>query len=272
MGQEPDQVEVPLPGEDPVVAGPGQHVHAQQRRVGQLHEEDLLRRDVLDRRRVPAPGEDVEAVQAGAHTGVVGEVHDPLGPLEVVDEPPPRERLVGQAHAVALGQLPEPAQLGGHELVVVDLGRGHVGAHEHGADAQPLHQPELGPGPAQVGGEPLRPHGVGVAEGLVEVQAQAEVRGEPADLLGGGGRDHEVLLEDLDPVEAGRGGGVQLLLEGSREADGGDGRPHQLALRGRAGPGGRAGGVTAGLIGPPVGWATRRTCRPSHIVEITSVV
>ena len=82
----------------------------------------------------------------------------------------------------------------------------------------------------------------------------------------------EVFEQDLDPVEACRGGGVQLLLEGSREADGGDGRPHQLALRGRARPGGRAGGVTAGLIGPPVGWATRRTCRASHIVEITSVV
>ena len=43
---------------------PGQHVHAQQRRVGQLQEEDLLARYLFDRRRIVAAGQDVEAVQA----------------------------------------------------------------------------------------------------------------------------------------------------------------------------------------------------------------
>ena len=79
------------------------------------------------------------------------------------------------------------------------------------SDAEPLHQRELRPGPAQDPLELLLGDALGVAERLVEVEGEAEPRGQRGDLLRAGGRGDQVGLEDLDAVEAGLGGGVQLL-------------------------------------------------------------
>ena len=66
VGCEAGEIEAALPGETPVVTAPRQRVHAQQRGIGELHEEDLFSRDVADRTGVMAQGQDVEAVQADA--------------------------------------------------------------------------------------------------------------------------------------------------------------------------------------------------------------
>ena len=75
-------------------------------------------------------------------------------------------------------------------------------------------------------GDPLR-----VAERLVEIQRQAEPRGQRRDLLGAGRRRDQVGFEDLDAVEARLGAGVQLVGQRAAEADGGDGGAHRLIHR-----------------------------------------
>ncbi len=50
VGDEGGQVEGALAGEQPVVTAPREHVHVQRGRVGELQEEDLVGRNVLDAR------------------------------------------------------------------------------------------------------------------------------------------------------------------------------------------------------------------------------
>ena len=105
--------------------------------------------DLLDRRRVVAAGQDVEAVEADPDGRVVGELDDPPGASVVVDVPAPGQRLVGEPHAVRRGLLAQPAQLRGGHLVVVDRRGADVAADQHRVDAEPLHQRELRPRPVQ---------------------------------------------------------------------------------------------------------------------------
>lgn len=151
-------VEAALTGEAAVVAAPLQDVHAEQRGVGQLEEEDLLAGDVLDAfevLRTGAAGQDVEAVQAGAERGVAGRLDDAPGVVVGADVPPPGERLIGDADAEVLRQVGQFAQLPGGESVVADRERGDAGADQDGVRAEPVHQLELVPGAAQVAGELL---------------------------------------------------------------------------------------------------------------------
>jgi hypothetical protein len=67
---------------------------------------------------------------------------------------------------------------------------------------------------------------------LVEVDGQAEVGAASPDVRGRPRRDDQVVLEQLDAVEArGRGGG-ELVVEGAGQADGGDraAESHRAAL------------------------------------------
>jgi len=66
---EGDQVERALPGEEPVVAAPLQHIHGELRRVGELDEEQLLGGNGGEPSRIPTAGQHVEAVQAQAQRG-----------------------------------------------------------------------------------------------------------------------------------------------------------------------------------------------------------
>jgi hypothetical protein len=87
-------------------------------------------------------------------------------------------------------------------VVVHGLG-GDAGADEDGVGAEPAHQLELVPGAPQVAGEDLFRDRLDVPHRLVEVDAQAEVGRAGGDLLGGERARQEVVLEDLDAVEAG---------------------------------------------------------------------
>ena len=182
--EERGQVEIALTGEDPVVPAPGEHVHAQQRRIRQLHEEDLLSVNGFDRGRIPVAAENVKTVEAGADRGVVGEVHDALGAFEIVDVFAPGEGLVGDLNAVVGGHLAQLLQLRGRDLVVVDGGGAHVAADQDRVDAEPVHEGELAGSPAQVGLQQGFADPVEVPEGLVEVQGQAEVPGQGTDVFG----------------------------------------------------------------------------------------
>jgi len=213
-----------------VVTAPGQHVHRQGGRVRQLQEEDLLGRDVGDGGEVVATGQDVEAVQAHAHLGMIGPLHDPPGAAVVVDERPPGRRLEGEPASVRPCQVTEPGQLVGGHLVGVDRRRGDVAADQHRCDPEPVHQGELGLGPAQVAGEHRLGDTLGVAERLEEVHGQSEAVGQGPDLLGALLGRHQVRFEDLDAVETGRRAGVQLLDQAPAQTDRGDRGQHSALL------------------------------------------
>ena len=257
---EGSQVERTLAREQPVVARPGQHVHGQQRSVGELEEEDLGPGNLLDRAGIVAAGEDMEAVEAGSDGVVVRELHDSPRPTVVVDEPAPGQGLVGDPYAVRRGLLAQPPQLRGGDLVVVDRGRGDVAAHEHRVRAESLHQRELRAGPAQDALELGLGDALCVAKGLVEIESQAEPGGQRHDLLRAGGRGDQVGLKDLNAVEARVGRGVQLVGERAAEADRGDRGAHRLTPPGVQ-EGGDERGSRPSAGGPVPGLRRRREAR-----------
>jgi hypothetical protein len=229
VAHELGKLKLPLAGKHPVVAAPGQHIHGKLGGVRHLDEKDLFRVDLLDRSRVPVAGQDVEGVQAGAEVGVVHHLHQAVRVLVVVDVLAPRQCLIGDFYAVVPCQLRKFAELRGPEVVVVNGGCSNVRAHQDGVHSQAGHELELCLRAPQVGLEQVRRDAVEIPEWLVEVQAEAEVGGHRADILGVQRRGDQVLFENLDAVEAGDGAGLHLFLQGAGEADGGDSGAHQAA-------------------------------------------
>lgn len=157
--QHAGDVEAALAREAVVAAAPLQYVHRAQQCVGQLEEEDLLPGDVLATLGVAAAGEDVEGVQAGGEGGIACGLDDVPGVVVGADVAAPSELLVDDADAELLGQVGEPAQLLGSE-VVVEGERENAGVDEDGVRAEASHEFELVAGAAQsageLGGGPMR--------------------------------------------------------------------------------------------------------------------
>ena len=92
-----------------------------------------------------------------------------------------------------------------------------------------LHQVELALRPVE-GARALRlRHSFEIAERLEQRDLQAMVAHHPADLGGRTVEGEEIVLEDLDAVEAGRGDGRELLAQVAADRHGGDRGLHGLA-------------------------------------------
>ena len=219
---ESHQVEVALAGKQPVVPAPGERVQAQGRGVGQLAEEDLLSRNLRNAIERGRRGEQVEAVQAQPDVGVVDGLDDLPRLLVGRHVLAPGERLVGDADAVPLGQVTECTQLGRDDVEVRPGRRGHVRAQQHARGAQSPGELELALGAPHVLGEEVLVDSLEVPEGLEEVDREEPLLAELADLLGAQEAPEQVALEDLDPVEARLGDGVDLGLEAPAQGHGGD--------------------------------------------------
>ena len=233
MTHEGTEVEAALAGKEAVMTAPGEHVHGEEGGVRQLDEEDLAGRDRFDGFRVVTLRQDVEAVETHPDAGVIREAHDAGGRLVVVDEPAPRERLVGDSHAEALGEIPELPQLRRRKLLVSAARRPDVAAEQHGLDAETVHEGELRRRAPQVLLEQVRADAFEVAEGLVQIERQPELLRPRPDRLGRVRRCDEVGLEDLHPVEPRLMRGDELLIKRAAEADRGDRRAHDTSSRHR---------------------------------------
>ena len=103
---------VALAGIAAIMPAQRQRVHDQRRRVGHLHEGDLLGRQSGDRIDRVAAGADMKAVEHDPEVIAIGGAHDLPGGGPVLDPAPPGERLIADAHAVLasnIGKLGEIA-------------------------------------------------------------------------------------------------------------------------------------------------------------------
>ena len=146
-------------------------------------------------------------------------LHDtPCMPV-VIDEPSPRQRLVGDADPALRGEVGEPAELVGDQIIVVDRGGAGVAAQQDEIGAEALHDIELGFGTPQVVGERVLVDALHVTERLIHVDAQAQALAEGADLLGRLICGHEIGVHDLHTVEARGCAGMELLHQATGQAD-----------------------------------------------------
>lgn len=129
---------------------PFQDIHGQDRRVGHLHEEDLVAGNLGDRTRIALEGQGMEAVEQHAEAGVIGLAHNVPDLLISIHVPAPGQRFITDPQAARTGAFGQQAQVIDENPFIADtVGRG-VAAHQHQVGAQFLHQVELALGPLQV--------------------------------------------------------------------------------------------------------------------------
>ena len=205
---------------------PLQNIHGEPRRVGELEEEDSLAGNIRDSRGIVSKRENVEAVEDESEMRVIDRLDDRPGIRVMANVLAPGQRFVPDAQVARGGALGELGKLpDGATSIAVHRGR-HVGTEEEHRRAELLHQVELALDAIEVALE----HGVGdafeVAEGLIELDTEAEVGGHAREIARCAVERDQIVLEDLDRVEARRGNRLELVGERSAQTDGGDGFAH----------------------------------------------
>ena len=224
-------VELALAGEIPEVASPLQRVHRQERRVGQLHEEYLVSRDVCDAGGVIPQRQRMHAVDDQAEMWVIGTPHDRPGLRVEVHAAAPGQRFEADAQAAPAGAFGEFVQLRSRTLLVRHRDRGGVGADEHQVRAQRLHQVEFSLCPIEVA--PM--HGVGgafeIPEWLKQFAGKAQIGGHATDRCWRLHAIGQVVLEEFEAVEARGGNGLELFRKRAAHRHGGDRLAHGTVRR-----------------------------------------
>ncbi|MCY1514163.1 hypothetical protein D9M68_486920 [compost metagenome] len=164
--EETRQVELALAGEAAEMPAPLQHVHGQQRRVGHLHEEDLVAGNLGDAARVTLDRQGVEAVQQHAQGRVVGLAHQVPDLLPAVHVAAPGQGLVADTQVARAGALGQQAQVVDEDVLVRQRIGLDVAAHQHQVGAQFLHQVELALGAVEVLLQAVAAAALEVAKGL----------------------------------------------------------------------------------------------------------
>ncbi len=123
----------------------------------------------------------------------------------------PAQRLVADTQAAPRGALAEQAQIGRRELVVVGrIGR-DAAADQHQVGLELGHEVELALGAVEIALQLVARPRLEIAERLEQHDAQAAVVGDALHVGWRAFEIEQVILEDLDAVEAGRRDRGQLV-------------------------------------------------------------
>ncbi|MNS28175.1 hypothetical protein D3C72_601420 [compost metagenome] len=90
---------------------PLQHVHRQDRRVGHLHEENLVAGDLGDGARVALERQRMETVEQHTEAWMIGLSDDVPHPLVRVHVPAPGQRFITNAQTARTGVFRQQAQV-----------------------------------------------------------------------------------------------------------------------------------------------------------------
>ena len=93
------------------MATPLQHIHCQNRRVGHLHKEDFVTRDLRNCTGISLERQGVEAVEQHTQIRVVDVANQIPDLLPRVDVAPPRQRFVTNAQVARASPLGQQAQV-----------------------------------------------------------------------------------------------------------------------------------------------------------------
>ena len=121
------------------MARPIQQIHVERRRIGHLHEKDLVGRDRANAVGVDLACQRVETVEDQTDVRVIGTAHHLPCVAVVIDEPAPAQRLITDADAVFGGQIAQFVEIGGHAVDAAHRGRMAGGTEQHQIGAQLVH-------------------------------------------------------------------------------------------------------------------------------------
>ena len=219
-------VEVALAGHVAVMAAPRQQIHLQPGRVGELDEEDAIARDRPDAVRVEAARKRVKAVEDQADAGVVGAAHDLPGIAVIADMASPGQRLVSHPDSPLRGPDPKFVEVGCTAVDAAERMRRDGGADQHEVRPEVCHDVELAHGAVESLGAERLGQSLEITERLKQADRHAAVAHHLAHVARRMVEGHEILLEDLDAVEAGTGDRGDLVGQVAAERHGRDRRLH----------------------------------------------
>ena len=214
--------EIALARKAAMVARQRHRVHHHGRRIGQLDDGDLARRQRGDRLdRVPQHA-NMERVEDDAEIGPIRHLDDLPGCGPVPDVAAPGERLVADAKAALMRLVGETAEVFGGASVVVDRFFGDVRADAEKAGAEFGHQVEFAAGALDVAGALRLGHRLEIAQRLQRDDGEAEIVGHLAHVARLAAEEGEIVLENFDGAETGTGGGGELGFQCPAHGDRGD--------------------------------------------------
>ena len=201
---------------------PGQHVETKLRRVRKLHQKYLVRRNRLYRGNRKCRRQRVETIENDPNRLVIGAADDLPGVAIVVDVTSPGERLEADAHAMRSRKFAQGVEIRRGAINSPERGRRNIAADQQQIGLQFLHKVELVPCAGEVTGALRLGHALEIAKRLERANGETEVAAELPDVAGASVERQQVILENLDRVEAGAGDGAQLFIKRAAQRDSGD--------------------------------------------------
>ena len=163
---------------------PGQHVETEPRRVRELDQENLVRRNRFDRRHRKGWRQRVKTVEDDSDRFVIGAAHDFPGVAVVADVASPGQRLEADAQAARAGQFAEFAKVRRGAIDAAERGRRNIAADQQQVGLQFGHQVELALGPCKVAGALRFGHALEIAKRLKRANGKAKIAAELSDIAG----------------------------------------------------------------------------------------
>ncbi|MCY1178086.1 hypothetical protein D9M73_184210 [compost metagenome] len=136
--------------------------------------------------------------------------------------PAPGQCFVTDAQIAGPGAFGQQTQVVDQHLALAQCIGSHVAAYQHQIGPQLLHQVELALGTVQVARQPLTAAAFEIAKRLKQGDCQAQVGAALADFPRAAGVVEQVVFEDLDPVKARGGNGVEFFRQGTAQGHGGN--------------------------------------------------
>ena len=170
----------------------------------------------------------METIQADTNIGQIHVPNDVVGVGERGDEPPPRQSLEGNAHALVRREFPDLAKLVHADLVAIDRRGVRVGTHQDRVRAELLSVGQRSFAPSEPVLKLLVLDAQKALDRLVEVTRKAQFLHQRRDVVQGHQAFFNMRYEEFDPVEAGFGGSAKFDVDGTGKANGCDAEMHEL--------------------------------------------
>src|SRR5215207_7564672 len=164
----------------------------------------------------------MKTVENDADRCVIGAPHDLPGVAVVVDVTSPGEPLIADAQAPRAGPFAQLAKIGRRTIDAAERSWRDVAADQHQIGLQFLHQVELALGADEVSRPLWLRHALEITEWLERADRKPEIPAHLADVARAAAERQQIVLENLDGVEAGRGDRAQLFVERAAERNRGD--------------------------------------------------
>ena len=208
---------------------PGQHIHFQPGRICELHQDDAVAGNGIERFEVGLTGVDVEAIEHQSDGLMVGTAHDFPGIAIVVDVTPPSQRFETDTKAAFGRSFTELTEVGRCAVNATKRIRRHIAADHQQVAAKLLHHIEFALGAVERALALAIRHALEITERLERDRLEPKIGHLLGDVGGRAAGRKQVAFENFDTAESRRGDRFKLLAQAAAKTNGGNRGLHDRA-------------------------------------------